>query len=103
MLCSARDGLNMKLTNPILTFVMLNKLRCHAYLQFSAIQITRSRLLIKIHILNDKQCRFRSVGFSRSHLNWIYTVCKDRVYPGSAGHGLTVEESVMYITGAVTW
>ena len=40
-----------------------------------------------IHILNDKQCRSRSVGF-RSHLIWIYTVCKDRAYLGSAGLGL---------------
>ena len=25
---------------------------------------------------------------SESQLIWIYTVCKGRVYPGSAGHGL---------------
>ena len=37
---------------------------------------------------NDKQCRSRSVGFWRSKLIWIYTVCKDRVYPDSAGLGL---------------
>ena len=43
---------------------------------------------IKIHILNDKQCRSRSVGFFRSQLIWICTVCKGRVYPGSAGQGL---------------
>ena len=29
-----------------------------------------SRLLIQIHILNDKQCRSRSVGFFRSQLIW---------------------------------
>ena len=40
------------------------------------------------HILNDKQCRSRSVGFFRSQLIWISTVCKGRVYPGSAGQGL---------------
>ena len=34
------------------------------------------------------QCRSRSVGFFRSQLIWIYTVCKDRVYPSSAGQGL---------------
>ena len=55
---------------------------------FSANQITWSKLLIQIHILNGKQCRFRSVGFFRSQLIWIYTVCKARVYPGSAGQGL---------------
>ena len=30
---------------------MLNKLRCHAYFQFSANQITWSSLLIQIHYL----------------------------------------------------
>ena len=44
----------------------------------------------QIHILNDKQCKFRSVGFFRSQLIWIYTVCKGRVYPGSAGQGLSI-------------
>ena len=71
-----------------LTLVLLNKLRCHAYFQFSANQITWSNLLIQINILNGKQCRSRSVGFFRSQLIWIYTVCKDKVYPGSAGLGL---------------
>ena len=32
--------------------------------------------------------RSRSVGFFRSQLIWIYTVCKGRVYPGSTGTGL---------------
>ena len=41
-----------------------------------------------ILILNGKQCRSRSVGFFRSQLIWIYTVCKDSVYPGSAGQRL---------------
>ena len=79
------------LFNKALTLVMLNKLRCHAHFQFSANQITRSRLLILIPILNDKQCRSRSVGFFRSQLILIYTVCKDRVYPGSAGQGLNLK------------
>ena len=78
----------MSVTNlRFLTIILLNKLRCHAYFQFSA-SITWSSLLIQIHILNGKQCRSRSVGFFRSQLIWIYTVCKDRVYPGSAGQGL---------------
>ena len=42
----------------------------------------------KIQILNGKQCRPRSVGFWRSQLIWIYTVCKDRAYPGSVGERL---------------
>ena len=46
--------------------------------------------LIHIHILNGKQCRFRSVGFFRSQLIWIYTVCKGRAYLDSAGQGLTI-------------
>ena len=71
-----------------LTLVLLNKLRCHAYFEFTANQLTWSRLLLWIHILNVKQCRPRSVGFFRSQLIWIYTVCKGRVYPGSAGQGL---------------
>ena len=32
--------------------------------------------------------QFRSVGFFRSQLIWIYTVCKDRAYLGSSGSGL---------------
>ena len=54
--------------NGALTPVLLNRLRCHTYFQFSANQITWSSLLIQIHILNDKQCRSRSVGFFRSQL-----------------------------------
>ena len=73
-----------------LTLVVLNKFRCHAYFQFSANQITGSRLLIQIHILNDKQRRSRSVGFFRSQLIWIYTICKGRICPGTAGQGLTL-------------
>ena len=69
----------------ILTRVMLNKLRCHVYFQFSANQTTWSRLLVLIQILNDKQCRSREI----SQLIWIYTVCKGRAYPGSARQGLT--------------
>ena len=48
--------------------------------------------MIQIRILNGKQCRSRSVGLFRNQLSWIYTVCKDRVYPGSAGLELTLKE-----------
>ena len=61
------------------TLAMPNKLRCHAHYYFSANQITSSRLLIQIHILNVKQCRSWSVGFWRSQLIWIYTVCKGSI------------------------
>ena len=73
-----------------LTLVMRIKLRCHAHFEFSANQITWSKLFIQIQILNNKYCRSRSVGFFRSQLIWIYTVCKGRVYLGSAGQGLTL-------------
>ena len=69
------------------TLVMLNKLRCQAHFSFPTNQFTWSGLLVQIQILNGKQWRSRSVGFFRSQLIWIYTVCKDRVYPGSAGQG----------------
>ena len=45
--------------------------------------------MLQIQILNGKQSRSRSVGFFRSQLIWIYTVCKERIYPGSAWQGLT--------------
>ena len=51
-------------------------------------QIVWSRLLMQIQILNDKQYISRSVGFFRSQLILIFTICKDRVYPGSAWQGL---------------
>ena len=88
---------------PNLTLVLLNKLRCHDHFKFTADEITWSRLLLWIHILNVKQCRSRSVGFFRSQLNWIYTVCKGRVYPGSAGQGLTSHQHYDRITWQATF
>ena len=61
-------------TKIVLTPLILNKLRWYAHFQFPDNQITWSRLLIHIQILNDKQCRSRSVSFFRSQLIWIYTV-----------------------------
>ena len=46
--------------------------------------------MIQNHILNDKQCRSRSVCFWRSQLIWIYTVFKGRAYLGTAGLGLII-------------
>ena len=40
-------------------------------------------------MLNDKQCRSRSVGLFKIQLIWICTVCKGRAYLGSAGLGLS--------------
>ena len=71
----------------ILTLVMLNKLRCHSLLTFHSLTCQPIRCLDQdcwlIHILNCKQCSFRSVG--RSQLIWVYTVCKSRVYTSSVG------------------
>ena len=63
-------------------FVIVNKLVCHAHFKLSANQITWSRMLIKMHILNGKQCRSRSVGFFRSQLIWIYTVLQKQDISG---------------------
>ena len=79
----------------VLTLVMLIKLRCHSHFQFSANQITWCRLLIQIHILNGKLCRSRSVGFFRSQLIWICTVCKGMAYTGSARQGLKLKAHII--------
>ena len=71
-----------------LTLVLLNKLRCHTLFKFSANQITWSRLLIQIHILNGKQCRSRSVGFFKPTDLDLHCL-QNRTYPGSTGLGLT--------------
>ena len=78
----------------VLTHVMLNKLWCHAHFCLSANQVTWFRLLIQIHILNDKQYRSTSFGFLRSQLIWIYTVCKGREYLDSEEPGLILSVSV---------
>ena len=44
--------------------------------------------IVAINSHNGKQCRSRSVGFFRSQLIWIYTVCKGKEYQGSPRHGL---------------
>ena len=56
--------------------------------------ITWFQLLIQIHILNDKQRRSRF----RSQLIWIYTVCQNRAYPGSAGLGLSIAQRKQTLT-----
>ena len=54
----------------------------------------QSDSLIQIIDINSytecKHCRSRSFGFFRSQLIWICTVCKGRVYPGSAGQVLNI-------------
>ena len=72
----------------------LNKLRYHVHFLFLANRITWPRLLIQIQIYNGKQCRSKSVGFWRSQLILLYTVCKGRAYPGTAGLGLTLIQTL---------
>ena len=48
------------------TLVMLNILRCHTYVYFSAIKVVLG-CCIEVHILNDKQC-------CRSQHIWIFIV-----------------------------
>ena len=62
----------------MLTLILLNSLISHTHFWLSANQITSYNVFIQIHKLNDKQCRSWSDGFFRSHLIWIYTVCKGR-------------------------
>ena len=60
-----------------LTHVMLNKLRCHTHFQFSANQITWSRLFLY------SNTEWQTVQIQIS-------ICKSRAYPGSAGQGLSI-------------
>ena len=63
---------------------MLNKLRCHA-MPLSNFQPIK---------LLDPDCWYKFTYWManslRSQLIWIYTVCKGRVYLGSAGQGLKI-------------
>ena len=52
-------------------------------------------------MFNDKQCRSRSVGFFRSQLISIYTVCKGRVYLGSAAQGLNCQVVLVWCFSVV--
>ena len=66
-----------------LTLILLNNLISHTHFCLTANQITSYNVSIQIHKLNNKQCRSWSDGFFRSHLIWIYTVCKVRVVMNS--------------------
>ena len=59
--------------------------------------------MIQIYILNGNQCRSRSVGFFRSQLIWIYTVYKDRVYPGSTGQGEIYSQTETQRNWLIKW
>ena len=66
------------MTNKLLTIFFLFQMLPHIYIHFDINLVP-----------NGKQCRCRSVGFFRSLLIWIYTVCEGRAYHCSAGQGLT--------------
>ena len=67
----------------LLTLVMLNKWMPRPLPIFS-----QSDYLIQdVDINSHTEWQTVQIQF-RSQLIWIYTVCKDRVYPGSAGQGL---------------
>ena len=61
-----------------LTLILLNNLINYIHFWLSANQIISYNVFVQIHKLNDKQCRSWSDGFFRSHLIWIYFVCKGR-------------------------
>ena len=87
--CIKRTGLH-------LTLVMLNKLRCHAYFQFSAYQITRSRLLIYNHTLNDKTVQIQITWLLQKPTDLDLHCLKGKVYPGSAGQVLKIYSGPIY-------
>ena len=82
---------------------------CHAEwiempcpLNFQPIRLLHLGCWYKLHILNGKQCRSRSVGFFRSQLIWIYTVFKARVFLGSAGQWLKVDTRAVLGVSKIT-
>ena len=48
--------------------------------------------IVDIHSHTEQQ----TVQIYRTQLIWIYTVCKGRAYPGSAGLGLILFYSIIY-------
>ena len=69
-------------------FVLLNKWPCPFRI------FSQSDYLIQIVDINShtewQTMQIQISWLLRSQLIWIFTVCKGRVYPGSAGQGLTV-------------
>ena len=71
-----------------LILVLLNKLRCHALFKFTANQIVD----INSHTGTEWQTvQIQISWLLRSQLIWIYTICKGRVYPCSAGQGSSIK------------
>ena len=83
----------------ILTLVLLNKLMPRPLLIFS-----QSDYLVQVVDTNSNTEQLTVqiqiswlLNFFRSQLIWIYTVCKGRLYPGSAGQGLN-ENKLFWLT-----
>ena len=59
---------------------------------------SRSDYLIRIIDINShtewQTVQIQISWLLRSQLIWIYIVCKGRVYPGSAGQGLIIQENI---------
>ena len=74
----SQSYVTLQYCNCVLTLILLNNLFSHTHFWLSTNQITSYKIFVQIHKLNGKQCRSWSDGFFRSHLIWIYTVCKGR-------------------------
>ena len=68
---------------------MLNKLNATPTCNFQPIRLLDPSCSYKFKYLMTHSADPDQLA-SSSQLNWIYTVCKGRVYPGSAGQGLNI-------------
>ena len=71
----------------MLTLVLLNKLRRHPTSNFQPIRLLELESCYKFTYLMANSA---DPDQFRSQQIWICTVCKARVYPGSAGQGLNM-------------
>ena len=73
------------MTHPLLTVSQLDSLiqivDINSHTEWTTVQIQISWLLVN-------RANPDELAFFRNQLIWIYTVCKGRAYPGSAGLGL---------------
>ena len=83
----------------VLTLVMLNKLT-----PLPLLILSQSDYLIQIVAINS-HTKWQTVQIQiwRSQLIWIYTVCKNRAYLGSAGQGLKEWQTVKALLELLLW
>ena len=65
----------------LLTLTLIKPLSCWIKMPCPLLIFIQSDYLIQVvdtDSHNDKQCRSRSVGFFRSQLIWIYSICKGK-------------------------